>query len=272
MPGANPLFGLNALGGAVSIETKTGFSHAGHDVSLSAGSFGRAEVEAASGGHGERFGYFVAGTAVSDDGWRQFSPSRIRQVFGDLEWHAASTTVNVTLNRAANRLTGNGPAPTQLLARDRTAIFTYPDENENAMTLVTTRVRHQAAARVSLEGVLYFRRASVGTFNADDSTYDRCNAAALSAFLCTDEGAGDPVENQFGQLVPAGASDPLDATNNSSQTGTDGLGGAFQLTVVKPLSDRPNHFVAGVTVDGGRSRYAADTETARPTSSRRRHA
>jgi outer membrane receptor protein involved in Fe transport len=41
MPGSNPLFGLNALGGAVSVQTKTGFSHFGHDVEVSGGSFGR---------------------------------------------------------------------------------------------------------------------------------------------------------------------------------------------------------------------------------------
>ena len=41
MPGSNPLFGLNALGGAVSVQTKTGFSHPGHGVSVFGGSFGR---------------------------------------------------------------------------------------------------------------------------------------------------------------------------------------------------------------------------------------
>jgi len=35
------------------------------------------------------------------------------------------------------------------------------------------------------------------------------------------------------------------------------------MTVTKPLSDRPNHFVTGLTFDGGRSSYEADTEIAR---------
>ena len=55
MPGSNPLFGLNALGGALSIQTKTGFSHPGHAVSVSGGSFGRYTVEAAQRrAHGSR--------------------------------------------------------------------------------------------------------------------------------------------------------------------------------------------------------------------------
>ena len=50
MPGSNPLFGLNALGGAVSVRTKTGFSHPGHAFTMSGGSFGRYVVEGAGAG------------------------------------------------------------------------------------------------------------------------------------------------------------------------------------------------------------------------------
>ena len=39
----NPIFGLNALGGAVSIETKTGFTYQGGEATLLGGSFGRAD-------------------------------------------------------------------------------------------------------------------------------------------------------------------------------------------------------------------------------------
>jgi outer membrane receptor protein involved in Fe transport len=124
MPGSNPLFGLNALGGAASVQTKTGFSHAGHDVSVSAGSFGRYLVDAGSGGNNGRLSYFVAGSALAEDGWRDFSPSPVRHLFGDVEWRSGSTTLgSVTI--AVNRLIGNGAAPIQLLEENRAAIFTY---------------------------------------------------------------------------------------------------------------------------------------------------
>jgi len=41
IPGSNPVFGLNTLGGALSVETKTGFSAPGAVAHLSGGSFGR---------------------------------------------------------------------------------------------------------------------------------------------------------------------------------------------------------------------------------------
>ena len=50
MPGSNPLFGLNALGGALAVRTKNGLTHPGSSVQLSAGSHRRAAVESETGG------------------------------------------------------------------------------------------------------------------------------------------------------------------------------------------------------------------------------
>jgi outer membrane receptor protein involved in Fe transport len=268
MPGSNPLFGLNALGGALSIQTKTGFSHPGHAVDVSGGSFGRYLVQAASGGHTDRVSYFVAGSTLSEDGWRDFSPSRVRQLFGDVEWRLPSTTLNATVTSGINRLIGNGAAPIELLEEDRSAIFTYPDETKTKMTLLTFRGRHNAGSNVALDGMFFYRRASIRTFNGDDSDYDECEDEAFEEFLCSDEGEGEPVEDQFEKLIPVDEDDELDGTNNTSKTATNGWGGAFQATVTRPLSARPNHFVTGVTFDGGRSNYEADTEIARLTDER----
>ena len=89
MPGSNPLFGLNALGGALSLQTKTGFSHAGHAARVSAGSFGRQWAELESGGRlGGSVAYFAAARWLQEDGWRDYSPSRVTQVFGNLSWQS----------------------------------------------------------------------------------------------------------------------------------------------------------------------------------------
>lgn len=267
-PGSNPLFGLNALGGAVSIQTKTGFSHPGHAVRVSGGSFGRQMVQGESGGHTDRVSYFVAGTALAEDGWRDFSPSRVRQLFGDVEWRGASTRLNATVTSGINRLIGNGAAPLELLEEDRSAIFTYPDETKTKMTLLTLRGRHNLGPAVALDGIVFYRRAAIRTFNGDDSDYDECEDEAFEELLCSDEGEGEPVEDQFEALIPVHEDDELNGTNNTSNTVTNGWGGAFQATVARPLADRPNHFVAGGAFDGGRSHYQADTEIARLTDER----
>jgi outer membrane receptor protein involved in Fe transport len=269
MPGSNPLFGLNALGGAVSVQTKTGFSHSGHDVAVSGGSFGRYLVEAGSGGNNGRLSYFVAGSALTEDGWRDFSPSRVRQLFGDVEWRKGSTTLGGSVTTAVNRLIGNGAAPIQLLEENRSAIFTYPDETKTNMTLLTFRGRHNPSAAVSFDGLVFYRRASLDTFNGDDSDYDECEDDDFEERLCSDEGEGEPIVNQFGDLIAVDDDDEeLNGTNNTSHRLSNGWGGALQATVATPLSGRPNHFVAGVSFDGGGTDYEADTEVARLTAER----
>jgi iron complex outermembrane recepter protein len=52
VPGSNPVFGLNTLGGAVSINTKSGFSFPGTVAEVTGGSFGRRAFEFQSGDHG----------------------------------------------------------------------------------------------------------------------------------------------------------------------------------------------------------------------------
>jgi outer membrane receptor protein involved in Fe transport len=269
MPGSNPLFGLNALGGAVSVETKSGFSHPGHAIDMSGGAFGRRAIEAASGGGSDRLAYFVAGTALAEDGWRDHSPSRLAQLFGNVEWlHTPTTTINASVTSALNRLIGNGAAPFDLLEQDRRAIFTYPDETKTRMTLLSLRARHAASPSTILNASVFYRNASIRTFNGDDADYDECEDEAFGEFLCGDEGEGAPVEDQFDGLIPVDDDAEFDATNNTSSTGTHGWGGTLQATVVSPVGDRPNHFVAGVSVDAGRSRYEADTEIARLTEQR----
>lgn len=270
MPGSNPLFGLNALGGAVSLQTKTGFSHPGHDVTLSGGSFGRYLVEAGTGGNNGRLSYFVAGSVLAEDGWRDFSPSRVRQLFGDVEWRRGSATLGGSVTTAVNRLIGNSSAPIQLLDEDRSAIFTHPDETRTNMTLLTFRGRHTPDPAVSIDGQFYYRRTALDTLNGDDSAYDECEDAAFQDLLCSDEGEGNPVVNQHGQFIAINEDDELDGTNNTSHRLSNGWGGALQATVARPWSGRPNHFVVGVSfdADGGGTKYEADTEIARLTEDR----
>ena len=84
--GANPAFGLNALGGAVTVRMKDGFSSPGTEVEVSGGSFGRIQE---SGQYGVQVGNaaaYLAVTGVNNDGWREASPSQLRQAYGDLGW------------------------------------------------------------------------------------------------------------------------------------------------------------------------------------------
>ncbi|MEO8316633.1 MAG: Plug domain-containing protein, partial [Pseudomonadota bacterium] len=69
VPGSNPLFGLNTLGGALALRTKDGVSNPGVAVGLNYGSNNRRSIEAEVGGNTEN-GLYWYGTAnkLKDDG------------------------------------------------------------------------------------------------------------------------------------------------------------------------------------------------------------
>ena len=78
----NPVLGLNALGGAVTLSMKDGLTFDGAQAELSGGSFGNVS---GNGQLGRRFGdvglYLGAG-AQHDDGFRYHSPATLRQASG----------------------------------------------------------------------------------------------------------------------------------------------------------------------------------------------
>src|SRR5688572_12642899 len=98
LPGANPLFGLNALGGAIAIRTKDGFTSPGTRAEVLAGSFGRTALQAETGGtFGEGLGYFVTASHFDENGWRDFSPSEAEQVFAKLSAEGERSRIDTSL-------------------------------------------------------------------------------------------------------------------------------------------------------------------------------
>jgi iron complex outermembrane receptor protein len=235
IPGSNPLFGLNALGGALSIQTKDGFGAAGHRFSARAGSLDRYDMDVESGGHGGRFGYYLAGSLTDDNGWRDQSPSTLRRLFGDAAWRGAFSQVNVSFTGASNDLIGNGPAPEALLLEDRGAIFTYPDRTDNDVAMVSANYR---IVRNSghFDGVGYYRHVGLRTFNGDN--------------------AGDDAEGGF------------DAINNRSHTRTAATGVSGQFSRDKRLAGRENTMVVGAALDSAATRFDFSSEWAHLTSDR----
>jgi iron complex outermembrane recepter protein len=267
VPGSNPLFGLNALGGALSLETKTGFTSPGHAARVFGGSFARQWLEVASGGYRRNVSYFLSAHALAEDGWRDHSPTRTGQFFGNVEWRGTESRLAVSVVGGLSRLIGNGAAPVDLLEVDRRAVFTHVDRTSTRAVLVTVR-GSRALGSGTLDGVFYVRPARIQTFNGDDTTYGPCEDDDLSAFICDDEGEGDLVETPGGQFVPADDDAAYDGTNNYSTTRTGGWGGTLQTSSVTTPRGRENRFIAGLSFDRAGSRYSADTEIANLTATR----
>jgi outer membrane receptor protein involved in Fe transport len=156
LSGTNPVFGLNTLGGVLSMHTKSGFAFPGTAATLGGGSFGRRAIEAETGGHGERADYFAAARASDDDGWREHSPSRIRQMFVKGGWQDARTDLDVSLAAADNAMHGTQALPASMLGNPRQA-YTWPDSLENRHAFLTARASRSLDNDVLLSGNFYLR-------------------------------------------------------------------------------------------------------------------
>ena len=114
MPGSNPLFGLNTLGGALSLQSKSGRDFPGGSIQVTAGSYAKKISEFEYGGvtKDNSVDYYVAGSYFDENGWRDQSNSRLGQLFGKVGWRGDKTDLKLTYSYADSNLNGNGLTPT----------------------------------------------------------------------------------------------------------------------------------------------------------------
>jgi outer membrane receptor protein involved in Fe transport len=232
-PGSNPIFGLNTLGGALAIHTKSGFSHPGGKLELSSGSYARGRAEVEYGGNDGSSAWYVAGNAFREDGWREFSPSQVGQLYAKLSRQSARAQFDLSLNHADSVLVGNGLAPESMLASARERVFSHPDETRNRLTQVALKGDLWLSDLSSLSGIVYYRRTRSNTLNGDIS---------------------DDYEDDYESWLDAG-SPPEDAPHNGVNNRTHTLqrsnGGALQWNL---RGDR-HRWVLGASFDQARMNF-----------------
>ena len=261
--GANPLYGLNTLGGALSITTKNGFTHPHHGLEVYGGSFGRINATAESGANNGTLGYYTTINYFDEKGWRQASASSAVSLYSAFSYRSTSdTTLDLTFNYADTDLTGNGPLPADLLARDRSTVFTYPDNTRNTLMFVELEGQHWLNDSVQLSGNLFYRNSDADYFNGNDSGYEDCSDSGGPAGYLCEEGDVTPITDQAGNLVSSTNADgsPRDAVNNIDARRQRGYGGSLQATLTYPVLDRDNQLILGSAYTQGFAQFASRAE------------
>ena len=256
--GSNPVFGLNTLGGALSITTKTGFSDPGHSAELSGGSFGRITASIESGDHKGNWGYFVTASYFEEDGWREDSASDATNLFGTASWRTADSTLDISLAHGDTELRGNGPLPVQLLAMDRSTVFTSPDITQNDMYMFNTQTSHWYNDNVLVSGNIFYRVNNADSFNGDGTEFVDCATAGGTAGELCNEGDSTSILDQNGNPV----SSVNDAINNISTREQEGYGGTLQTTFMQDLMDHRNQAIAGASYNKGLTDFNSQVEIA----------
>jgi iron complex outermembrane recepter protein len=258
MPGSNPLFGLNTLGGALSMETKTGFTDPGAEAEIWGGSFGRAVVDVQAGGHGDHWGYFGAGRLFTEDGWREHSPSQALNGFLSATYESGGSMLDLAILGASTSMAGVGATPIQLLAQDRDAVFTYPDETHNRMLMAILRGDRSLSPASRVSATAYLRLSRTLTANGDQGEWNPCTAPGQTANVCADDGT-TVILDPSGNPVPFDPNNPYDGSDNTTYTRQIGFGGSAQVSFEAPIAHHENHFFAGGSVDEGQIRFRSQT-------------
>ncbi|HVM98662.1 MAG TPA: TonB-dependent receptor [Caulobacteraceae bacterium] len=256
----NPVFGLNALGGAVTIAMKDGLGFDGSRAELSGGSFGDVASHAELGRRIGDVGFYLAAGGQHDDGFRRRSPATLRQAYADLAYQTGRLTLHVSAAAARNDIDAVGPAPVQLLAVDSRAAFTTPQSMRNEAELIQLRGAYAAGDAVTVSASLYARRFEQHL--TDGNTTEVVLCANDPGQLCL-EGASqfpaDALFDTFGRPVPASVL-PAGGTPGEidfSHTRTTSYGAAIQAAFTAPIASHANSLTLGASIDRGRTGYAA---------------
>ena len=167
--GSNPLFGLNTLGGAISIQTKDGRNNQGGAVQFTTGSWGRKLGEFEYGGVSKdnSVDYFVAGTWFNEEGWRDHSASDNKQLFTKLGWQGEKTSLKFTYAYSEGDMNGNGLVPRSMLASDYNRVYSWPDNTKNRSQFANLQWDHYFNDDLAFSGNVYYRHMNSSTLNGD---------------------------------------------------------------------------------------------------------
>ncbi len=231
LPGSNPVFGLNTLGGALTIGMKDGFANPGAQAEVSAGSFNRTSASAEAGGNDGRLGYFVAAEGIHENGWRDHSSTTIRRMYARGDMRTEHDDVSVALTLADNSLEGTQALPLSMLD-DPQQPYTWPDSTENQLGFINTTWLHYVDADTVVATNAYYRRLRSSGVNS----------------------------NVNGEYDPP--TQPFEAFNLLTAATTTTWGASMQATLARPWGGVKHLFVAGVSVDSGSTDYSQSAQPA----------
>ncbi len=166
IPGSNPVYGLNTLGGAISMTSKNGNSVNGSQGGISIGSFGRRTVDVEHGSHNDDGNLYFAASVANDDGWATNNPSKVRQFFGKYTVYGERGDVAISLLAADNLLYGNQTVPLSMLDNAQQG-YSHPDYVATQNITLNVQANVAVDASNSYAGNLYTRSLTRDILNSN---------------------------------------------------------------------------------------------------------
>ena len=280
--GGDPIFGQNAIGGAISLEMKNGFNFEGARLTASGGKDGRTNEVLE---YGKNFGdvaVYLGANFNYDNGWRDHSESYLETFYGDIRYRNDDTELYMNIGQAFTDLRGNGAMPLSLMDLEgRDAVYTYPDNTHNKNYYVNLGGNHFVDNNLSIQGNMYYRHMERRNYNGDEFEGKDCG-------LDFDRGGGAADGTLCGEYESNAAADAvaiLDAAGNGisytalgleldddeneiedfgainrSNTKSDAFGFNLQSLYDSQLFEKKNTFIGGVNYDFSKNSFGSSTE------------
>lgn len=261
---SNPIYGLNAIGGALSIEMKNGFTYHGVQGEVSGGSYGRIGSSVQAGGQVGNLSGYITADAINDAGWREDSPSQLHRVYADFGARGDRTEFHLTFTAADNTFGAAAATPIQMLDQNWSSIYTVPQTTHNQLAFMTASASWKPTDTLAYQAIAYYRyfnQAHVDG-NGTDAQNSGCPTPGLLCFpdlsgtltnLITTSGATVP---NAGAVAFPNILGEIDRT----WTTTNSFGGSVQAASSERLFDHGNNFTIGMSVDRGLVQFSTTSE------------
>jgi iron complex outermembrane recepter protein len=256
---SNPVYGLNALGGAAVITMKNGFTYQGFEGEGAGGSFGQRSGTIQYGQQAGNFAAYIAGRFFDEDGWRQFSSDNVKQIYADVGARNSIASIDLSFSGADNNLEGEGPTPEQELAAGRSLVFTSPQANINTLAFFILNGSYQASDALSFQANAYRREFHQTVTNGNTTNFVACSSG--NGLLCQSDGVTLATQAN-GATIPdisQGGTVPI-GENDFESIHAVSLGAALQTTYTGAVFGHENNFVLGGSFDHADVDFESTTE------------
>ena len=261
---SNPVYGLNAIGGALSFEMKNGYTYHGVEGEITGGSYGRAGATVQAGGEVGHFSGYITADAINDAGWRFDSPSSLRRVYADFGARGDNNTeFHVTFTGADNNFGAAAATPGQLLAQNWASIYTVPQSTQNQLAFLTTSATWKPSDTWTYQAIGYYRyfQQSHVDGNGTDAQNSGCPDPTVLCFPNLDGTVSNLITTR-GQTVPATGALGTSVLGEIDRTWTttNSFGGVVQASSSEKIFGFNNNFTVGLSVDRGQVQFSTTSE------------
>ena len=250
----NPIFGLNALGGALNVTMKNGFTWQGVEADLRGGSFYRAQEELQFGKQIGDWSVYMAATQINDGGWRVDGASQLTNFYGDLGYRAGGFESHLQLTVGNTQFGAAAYTPIQELQNNWSSIYTVPQTTNNQMGMLAWTGDYAYSNTLSFQGGLYFR-----SFNQQHVDGNSTEVTPCPPYSCLN---GSPVHDTAGQTIPDisqnGAVDLGEIDRFWTQSRS--LGGSAQAVDTDKIYGRENTLTVGASLDYGWTNFTGNSQ------------